>query len=237
MKISWGDIRQGRAYRALAFIGKGFLVLITLFYVYTGSVAMMTLVKKESVRQQDIGILAAVIQESIDARKPESITEWVRFRPMEETDALITALKPASGKMGPDIFFELFRRKLQQDKTEDALFWLQLARFRLRYDTLRCGDGAHTAFLDGVLKAASSQKIETLLLKDPSLVKKSVRQVMDFDARYPADNDPSLICNMIEKISRGSASPLPRKKWTPLRTELHSSTEAALKKMDGKQKK
>lgn len=235
MKFSWEKIKKSWEYRSVAFIGKIFLVLLMLCYIYTGSSALMTLIKKEHIRQQDISFLATVIKKSVDARKPEAVTKWVSFRPLEETAALITAITPKSGKLGPDIFFELFRRKLQQNKAEEALFWLQLARFRLRYDTLRCGAGGQTEFLDKILRMASSEKINTLLQENPALVRKSIRQVMDFDARHPADNHPSFICDMIAKIAHNNAPPLPQEQWTPIRLGLHQSTEAALEQMDGKQ--
>ncbi|MBI3441130.1 MAG: hypothetical protein HY052_04915 [Proteobacteria bacterium] len=237
MNIAWEDARNTWIVRPLIFIGKFFIIVFFIFYVFVGVSATITLVQEELNRQQDVGALVDVIRKSVGENRLNDVTAWVRFRPLAETQTLIGMITPDSGKLGPDMFFELYRRQLQQDRLEDALFWLQLARYRLRYDTLRCGGSGGIDVFDQILNLISSKKIENLLQQHPELVKKSVQQVLDFDAQYPAVNRPDFVCKLANKLKKSNASPGPKEQWERIRLNLRANTEAALKQMDGKPSK
>lgn len=235
--MNWQKIKNDWTFRSLAFLVRVIVVILFLCYIVVGVSATLSLVRLEANRKQDISILPGLIQKAVARDMLNEITAWVRFRPLIETGKLIEKIKPESGWLSPDIFFELSRRNLQQGHPEDALFWSQLARYRLRYDTLRCGASDSAQTLEKMLQSFSSPKIQELLQQHPELVKKSVRQVLDFDARYPARNSPTFICALINKIDRNKAPPVPKEQWQDIRHMLRSVTESSLKQMDEKKSK
>jgi len=229
--MNWEKFRNNWGFRSLAFIGRMLMVLLFLGYLIVGISAVLTLVNIGQNRRQTLDALPALIQKAAGSDRPGDVAAWARFRPLAETAGLIEIIKPESGSLGPDIFFELSRRELLQNHPEEALFWSQLARYRLRYDILRCGAAKSSQTLEKILGAFASPKIQDILQQHPDLVKKSVRRVLDFDAKYPARNSPAVICGLAGKLNRSDAPPVPEEQWGDIRHTLRAVTEAALKDM------
>ena len=204
------------------------------FYVLAGVSASFTLFKTEMNRRQGIDELSAVIKKAVEENKPDDVTAWVRLRPSAETKALTGIITPESGLLGPYIFFELSRRQMLEGHMEEALFWSQLGRYRLRYDALRCGAQDSTQALDKLMPFFSPKKIQGLLQQHPELVRKSVRQVMDFDAKYPARNSPAFVCSLVNGMTKSNVPEVPREQWEHIRQTLRAVTRQFLKEMDGK---
>jgi hypothetical protein len=218
-------------YKTFRFIGKFFAFVFLVSYVYIGGDSTFRLYKISGIRKQDIGAIHDVIRTSVAENHAGDVSEWLRARPQAETDALIDIVTPESGGLGSGVFFEFTRRRLQQGKVEEALFWTQLARYRLRFDTLRCGPYSSGKKLEDILSLFEAPDIRTLLEAHPALVKKSVQRVMDFDAKYPARNDPKFICEFVNRLNNTVMPPLPKDKWEDTRRTLRHTTEAALKEM------
>jgi hypothetical protein len=216
------------------FVLNFFLCIIMLGYVLIGLSSSWTLYKMEMNNRQSIDALGGVIQAALEEGRPGDVAAWVHFRPLAETAALIEMVTPESGKLGSDIFFEFSSRQMRLGQAEDALFWSQLARYRLRYDALRCGAPEAVEALDSILQLFSSPKIQDVLQQRPELLKKSIRQVLDFDAKYPAGNSPASLCGGINKLAKSKAPPIPKEQWEHIRQTLRSVSEKALKEMDGK---
>jgi hypothetical protein len=208
--------------------------LLLLFYVMIGINATISLVEKTLNRRQDISALPALIDEKIKADDLHAVTKWVAFRPMAETDKLIATLTPRSGELEPAVFVELAARQLQLGHKEDALFWSQLARYRLRYDALRCGVKDADKILDKMMDYFTPKEINALLRQHPDLMFKSVQQILDFDKKYPASNSPTYICGTINKFKRVSVPPIPQEKWENTRLWLRQGTEVYLQQYAGK---
>jgi hypothetical protein len=216
------------------FILRAVLVIIMACYVMVGISSSMALYKLEMNKKEAIGNLSGVIKKAVDENRSNDVTLWVRLRTPAETEAITAIIMPESGMLGPDIFFELSRRQIQEGHMEQALFWSQLGRYRLRYDTLRCGGEDSKKIFDTILTLATSPKINDLLAQHPELVKKSIQQVMDFDAKYPAQNNPSFTCIIFDKVTKSAAPPVPREQWAQIHKKLRDVTEQALKEMNGK---
>jgi hypothetical protein len=216
------------------FVLRFFLSVLMVGYVLIGLSSSWTLYQTEMNRRQNISALGAVIQTAIEEGRPGDVFTWVHLRPLSETAALIDIITPQSGKLGSDIFFEISARQIQLGHAEDALFWSQLGRYRLRYDALRCGAPDSVETLNNILALVSSSKIQDVLQQHPELLKKSIQRVLDFDAKYPAGNSPSSICIAVGKMTKNTSPQIPREKWERIRLTLRAVTGESLKHMDGK---
>lgn len=211
------------------------LYSLLLCYAFVGISAAWTLYKKEINSRQSLSDLTGVIQTALEEGRPSDVTAWVHLRPQDETAALIDAISPQSGQLDPYVFFELSARQMRLGHEEDAFFWHQLGRYRMRYDVLRCGAPDGVEVLDRFLALFPSDKFQDTLQKRPELLKKSIRQVLDFDAKYPAENDPASFCAAIDKLAKSNVLPATRQQWDGIRGMLRSVSEKSLKEMDGQQ--
>lgn len=230
--ITWAKFRTSWEYRSIAFIFKAFAIFLMVGYTYIGAESFLILVRKEINKHQDVTALRGVIASAVADDQLTEVTTWVKFRPAAETDAIIDIITPESGSLETSIFFEISRRRLEQGKKEDALFWSQLGRYRLRFDLIRCSASGSIEKIGKFLTFFRSPEIDDLLFQRPELVKKSVQQVLDFDKKYPAHNSPSLICNAVNRLENVNFVPSESKAWAGIRDVLRAVTEASLKEMD-----
>lgn len=207
----------------------GFVWIIFIGYILLGIQATATLFKTMSARKMPVSAVENVVETATRMQQPQTVTAWIQRRPQGDTDELIRLVTPISGGLDSTVFFEFSMRRLRQDKVEDALNWLQLGRFRLKYDAVRCGAPNAYEAIERQLAKYSPQRIADLLEKHPELVKKSVRWAMDFDAKYPAANNPERICTIAEKLSGSDYPAMPEEQWVVERNNLRFATEEFLK--------
>ncbi len=217
--------------RILKFLVKWGSIALFAVYLVAGLTAAIHVGRLEKNRLDSVAALPGIIRDAVDDGHPEAVAQWISMRPAAETKAIIDIVTPNSGALEAGTFFALSIRTLRTGTREDALFWLQLARYRLRFDTLRCRAGAMPNAFDGLLAAMTPPAITTLLTDHPDLEKKSVQRVMDFDTKYPAANSPDQTCRILSHLSRSKPDPLPQSQWEDVRLLLRHMTESALKKM------
>lgn len=211
-----------RSLTPFLWLGKLAVLALMLLYVFIGSIAAQTAYSRYLYSRQDIETLPAFIKESVENGNAALVTVWMNARPPEETDALLRIVTPLSAELQPMAFFELFRREQARGRMEEALFWLQLGRYRLRYDALRCGGKPEDAqALEKPLKALPSKKMEAYLHANPGMLKKALQRVLDFDAQYPAHDDPTHLCQAVH-----NSVPYAEPSWEMWRKQLRQSTEA-----------
>ena len=224
-----------RKFGIFRFIFKLAIYSLFLVYLLFGINAAITLFEMTLNRKQDISTLPAVIDRAVGENRAGDVTKWVRLRPLSETETLIDLASPKSGGLEPGIFFEFAKRRAQQGYIEDALFWAQLGRYRLRYDAIRCGIINAYEVLEQLLSLfALSPRMERLLQEKPALVKETIRKVIDFDGKYPARNNPEPICALINKVNKTSAPVIAQERWEHERNLLRNSTEKFLNSPDEK---
>ena len=206
-----------------------------LTYLSTGGQSAWILLKSSLVNLQHINALHYIIEKNVRNDSLKFITKWVRYRPLSETDAIIEIITPKSGDMEPGLFFEISSRRIRQEDVRDALFWAQLGLYRIRYDALRCGSLDAPEVFDEIFSAFFvSYQIRDLMKINPELVKESIHQVMDFDAKYPASNSPSVTCDIFKKLKSSGASIASEDQWKRLRRNLRMVTEAFLERPEEK---
>lgn len=184
------------------------------------------------VRQQPPERLVQILDQSLKENDPEFLTEWISMRPRAERDSIMKALEPHAGDIGSTNFLIYSMWMKSEDRKTDALFWRQYARYRLRLDALRCGSPGAVDSVAQLLDAFPDRELQKMLDEDKNLLRQSLKQVLDFDAKHPALNDPASICENINSLQRGNFVPVGREKWAAIRHTLRIVTEEALKEME-----
>ncbi|MCK5555138.1 MAG: hypothetical protein KAI76_02780 [Alphaproteobacteria bacterium] len=218
------------------YLYKLFIFLLFITYLSSGCRASWILLNSAIINLQDVSAFHSIIEKNVRKNRISSIRKWVRHRPLSETEALIEIATPKSGDLEFSLFLEFSKRLLNQGKTKEALFWAQLARYRVRYDTLRCGAPDAPEFFNDLLSTFVPYQFIALMELNPELVKESIRQVLDFDEKYPAKNDPSFTCDIFNNIENSGAFIAPKDQWERLHRNLRTVTEIFLESQDEKLK-
>ncbi len=220
--------------RSVLFILRFMAVLLCLMYLLLTSGGVANWAMMKWVRFQPLSDLDAYATENIEKGTPEKIISWLSLRPADDRSEMIHILTPKIGGLAPSSF--MFFAKWEKDlgHEDESMFWYQFARYRYRYDALRCGVASATDDLTGILDLGHRQDMEKAEKEDPDFTRKSVQRVLDFDAQYPAHNNPGEICTQIAKINNVEAKIVPEEAWAPIRHTLRSVTEFSLKEMQKK---
>ena len=174
------------------------VAVLLVAYVLIGMDAARAVYKRFIYGGQDISSLDTNLDTAAQSGDYSIVLDWVRSRPLAETDKLIAIISPKSAPLGADIFFELFRRERVLDHPEEALFWMQMGRFRLIYDIIRCGGEAEDVKVFAPAFAhMHSEATDNFLRAHPEALKKTAQRVLDFDTKYPAHNDPAYTCKAV----------------------------------------
>lgn len=169
--------------------------------------------------------------------KPEKLYELVSMRPPSETEKIIKLLEPYTARMSSYTFLLYSARLKGQGKTDDALFWWQFARFRARFDALRCGSSMAVDNLNHLLKVVPHPDFPPDAETDRMTVVKSLTRVLDYDANYPADNIPEDLCDPLRAMEDGKYQSVGYSSWKRIRHTLRAITESRLQQMEDDIKK
>jgi len=236
-EINRQTIKENIFYRILAFIIKFFIIIILIAYVVIGVSATISLFQRDIVQRGDISEIYNIVEEADSSGDYKSLLLWLKYRPLEDTDILIKASNSKSSNMPTKAFFTIAARKIKQGDNKEALFWLQLSKYRLRYDVLRCGAQESTKTIDGLLSAILPSSLRKLLEDaQPEQMRETVKRVLVFDKKYPAKNDPEYICKAVNSFEKGSVIKIDKEGWDNLRYQLRSAAKAYLKETSFKTK-
>ncbi|MBW7911937.1 MAG: hypothetical protein H3C49_11805 [Alphaproteobacteria bacterium] len=182
-------------------------------------------------RQQPL----AALEKYIDgARKGDQKTllKWIQLRPESERPEIIEKLTPYSGGLTPLFFLTFARWEGQADNIDKAIFWNFLARYRLRYDALRCGAPNAIENMDGLVALLPDGLVVPTVAKyDKKMLIDYLGRVLAFDAEYPANNNPANLCVFINNLEGKSFMLVDPKDWNALRHSLRRVTEWELERM------
>lgn len=187
------------------------------------------------VRKDDISQLERVAAASILKKKPGEFQRWLAFRPKTDSETILDRVPSHAEDLLSSTFFELAKRAKYLGRTEEYVFWTIYARFRLRYDLLRCGSPDSIEIMNDFSTALSSlnRTDETIarVLSDAKKTRSYLQKTLDFDAKHPARNNPAEICITLNSLQKGKYEIVPEKNWTMIRHILRNATEQAIKGM------
>lgn len=233
------DTRQSWEIRSVKFVLRAAAALLFIAYLFIVSPAALTWVRKEWVLRQPLETLSRVAEESIAQDAPKKLLQWISLRPEAEREEIIKRLEPYTGKISSYIFLNFSNWAMQAGRPEEAVFWRQYGLYRLRYDALRCGAPNSVENMTGLLVLISRSRVQGYLNQHPDIVEKSVRDVLAYDERHPAENNPTDTCYILQKIESGQYvyETVDREKWPGIRLGLRASTEYELEKAEKDKKK
>lgn len=222
--------KKKKFFRVLSLFGRFVAAAAFIGFLIPSAFSGWRWISIKAARSQDLSLLEYHVGTGI-ARKDMSFAErWIRYRPYSESAQIIERLKPFSPGLTPLIFFNMAKRARVLGDVEEKRFWSMVARFRLRYDAVRCGSYDAHESADEVLQIfyhADKSLIDPLSVEDTITL---TRKVLEFDAQYPANNTPADTCRFLNNMS-AEKSPLdivPEESWPELRFNLRYATDLSL---------
>ncbi len=230
--ITKEKIKQSWEFRSLKFVFRMIAVLFFIAYLFGTFPSAWNWAKMKWVRFDDIAKVTEVAESALAKNNPGEVTEWVTFRHKLEREEIISLLEPYTDRLGAAIFFAYSSWSLEAGNEERAVFWRQFGRYRMHYDALRCGLGDGPKDIQGLLQLFPDKRIQALIEKNPGLVRQSIMQVLDYDARHPARNNPVDTCKLLLKINNLEEDvTVDQREWQGIRHMLRIMTEESLKQM------
>jgi hypothetical protein len=226
--MTWEKIRNSWEIRSLLWIGRFFLASAFLLYLLLAAPAAWTWAQTEWVRRHEVAELENVIKKSLEDGKISRVSKWISMRPLAETEEISHLIEPHSGELESFLFAELAGRYTKLGDMEKAAFWYQYVRFRVRFDTLRCGSPDSVETMAAIFSLFPNEEVRKAFEADPDLVKRSVKQVLDFDALHPANNDPADTCGPLNDMGGTRYVMLEKNKWKDVRFTLRWVTDQFL---------
>ncbi len=165
----------------------------------------------------------------------DRLYHWVSFRPESETPEIIRRLEPFTDKLST-LTFILYSMHLQHmGQQDEAKFWWQFARYRARYDALRCGSVKAVENLSQLLELLPHPVFPQETMENPDEISRSLHRVLDYDAKYPAENNPDDVCDALRAMEQGKFATVQRARWADIRHSLRFMTEYRINRMEEEQ--
>jgi|GEM_PF-1416589 hypothetical protein len=175
-------------------------ILLVMYVLASASTAWNWIQLKWYAGDFHTGNLAKTVPELIEQDKESLAMTLINAYPVEQTDEIVDILAPASKQLDARFFFSISNNYYQLGNVEEALFWHTLARFRLRYDAVRCNyelaDMVSNDFLEFITNPDLLKQVE----KSSDNINERLIWVLEWDEKYPAQNDPSYFCNYIRRL-------------------------------------
>lgn len=221
----WKNFKNSWEFKGASFIVRACFALAFIGYVIVAAPQAWTWAKMTLIRSLEFSRLDGVLRNGVATGDMDGAMAWVELRPLSENAALRKALEPYYSDVPTRLFFLLRSRYKRENDKDEAAFWEMVARYRLRYDVLRCGAPDSINTMNGLLSLMLRGEEE----KTPKMTKDLIRRTLDFDAAHPARNDPSGVCKQVDRITRSNGGVVPQENWAGIRHTLRVITEIALK--------
>jgi len=225
------DLRDSWEYKTGKIILRIVAALFFLTYLLLAMPHAMSWGWQAYYRQQPLSKLEVHIDEALKGEQ-KVLLKWIQLRPVSERPVIIEKLTPHSGKLSPLFFLTFARWEGQANNIDKAVFWNFLARYRMRYDALRCGAPDSVENMDGLMALMPEGRIvPTVAKQDKSMLVDHLQRVLEFDANYPAENNPAGLCTFINNLEGESFMLVAPKHWNSLRHTLRRATEQEIERL------
>ncbi len=235
-KIAWKGLKSFE-FRVFYWMWRGALVMAFLGYLGANAPGAWKWAQIKWVRTQDLSQMETVMQRATASGDFSWAEDWVSWRPFSESAAILKEVTPYTPKMSPLIFFTLARRARHVGDGEQQKLWLMVARYRLRYDALRCNLADSIEITQKYMKVFTGADPALAVQMTPAENLKFARKALDFDAKYPATDDPEKLCKLMSKMERSQYVPMPKERWEGVRFGLRYVTDLSLTRAEKELKK
>ena len=171
---------------------------------------------------------------------PDDLRIWLSRRPISDGEQLMKRLEPYIGQMSGQTFLLYAGWEANAGKIDDAVFWRQYARFRIRYDVLRCGSYDAVETVAKIMNDLPQEDVKKRMMETPQNLPKEIKQVLDFDRAHPPVNDPAQFCAALAKLEefrdRIKIKMVSPSQWPIIYSTLRGVTYLEMLKIENEQK-
>jgi len=169
---------------------------------------------------------------------PDKIVYWLMARQPAEADIIMGKLEACTPFLSSITFLAFSNWKYMQGKKLEALNWRQYARFRARFDALRCGSNEAGENFNNIIEISGREDIQKMMERDPSLLPKSIAWALEYDAKFPPpQNNPREICKQLTAMEAGKYQMVPRAEWGGIHSTLRAISYYFIDLMEDKIKR
>lgn len=225
-------LRTTWEYKSVALILRAMLAIVVVMYLLLTAPAAWSWLQAVSVRALPAENFARVLETAIATDDFAPVQRWITYRPRSERADHAAVLEARIEDIPAPLVAVIVEASRARGAAEATRFWLMMARYRLRFDVLRCGqpdliDALKQAqmmatalpHLRNELAAIDSDRAGTIRL---------LQQVLDYDAKYPARNSPAFTCTLMQGLSASDTNLTPPDTWATTRHTLRLVTERAV---------
>ena len=101
---------------------------------------------------------------------------------------------------------------------------------------MRCGSVKAIENLDQLLELFPHPIFPPETEENPDEISRSLHRVLDYDAKYPAENNPDDVCDSLRAMEPGKFATVQRPRWADIRHSLRYLTEYRLSRMEADRK-
>jgi len=211
--------------KVLSFCFKSIIVALFLAYFIFGLSALEIIIRKEINRTQNISEFENLVDKNIKLKHLDKIDEWIKYRSVGDTDKIAEVVTKRASDLSPQVFFRVSALKFKKGENDDALFWFNLGKYRLRYDMMRCGGRVSIDKIENFIRVIFELRIDDLYDQEGVILKKSLKRVVEFDKDYPPKNDIEEFCKMVMALEGGEVDDIAEEEWPKIRDEMIKSAE------------
>lgn len=221
--------------KSVLFILRIIAAIAFFLYLFQAVPATFIWAQMVHINKQPVENIETLAAEAVAQGETERILNWVRFRPAEDTPYIIKTLEKHTGVLPSLVFVTYSRNMMQLGDMEEAVFWLQYARYRLRFDEIRCGDATAQMPMEVIYALVFGEKMDDAINKQAHEFPATIRRVLAYDADWPAANTPDSVCALLRHGAQGKNSSIalmPAELWPAARHRLRYESEAALQRIE-----
>lgn len=232
---SWEKFKKSPEVRGGKFILRICFVIIVYFFLAGSAFQTYGWFKTKWIRLDDISKIEKLITTSIKKNDFEKTLEWIRARPLADTLTIVAKIEEHAEKLPALFFYEQAARVRDMSDPEAYAFWSIYARYRLQYDLIRCGAPELLDDISRMVQSSAAEKNIQKIFQSEDKAIKILKDVVSFDAKHPANNNPQMLCNVVNRIGTKKYELPPPVVWHSIRHRLIVAATSGIEEIEKRQ--
>lgn len=231
----WQHLRNTWEYKSLSFILRAMVAIVIVIYLLFALPSIWRWAGVEWVRHQPPERFAELVAAGEKSGDFKPALHWLAQRKRSEYALHTPLILEKISILPPGFVAWPAMQAREAGDVEQTRFWMMMARYRLRYDLLRCGNPDLVAQVNDILRTMEvmqgHNELDTIS-GDPVATADLLQEVLDFDAQNPMRNDPRTTCDAMAQLNQNTPlQPAAPESWAPIRHTLRVVTEQAIADM------